>query len=213
MEIPIPSLAECVAITRDVVLTLAALVAAYVGIKGLGTWQRQLRGNTEYALAKSVLTAVYELRGAIAAVRHPFMQYSSEPDLPADKLRELDTRQKQWHALAQAYQKRWEPVAAAKAKFDSHLLEVEAVWGRDLLTKTEPLSRLVAELLWAIQDQLEAQNPSAGYEETDRAEIRKRREIMFERGPKHNDEYKKRLEQAISEIEAAIRGYVLQHHR
>jgi hypothetical protein len=213
MEATVPSFAQWLSVAKDVVLTLAAGVAMYVGVRGLNTWRRQLRGNTEYALAKSVLTSIYELRGAIAGVRHPFMQYSAEPDLPPEKLSQLDSRQIQWHALAQAYQRRWQPVAAAKAKFDSHLLEVEAVWGRELLAKAEPLSPLVAELLWTIQDHLDAKNPSASDEERDRDEIKKRREIMFELGGKHNDEYKKRLEQTIAEIEGVVRPHVLSRHR
>lgn len=157
-------LGEIVAIVKDVVLTLAAIVAGYVGIRGLGTWRRQLRGNTEYQLAKTMLTSVYELREAISGVRNPFMQYSKEPDLPQDKLKELSQREREWHALAQAYQRRWEPVPKAMAKLDANLLEAEVVWGPEIRTKANPLNRLTGELLLALQDHLEARNPDGRYE-------------------------------------------------
>jgi hypothetical protein len=147
---------------KDIILTVAAIIAAYVAIKGLGTWRRQLKGNTEYKLAKNILTAVYELREAISAVRHPFMRYSQEPDLPKEKLKELSAREKNWQALVQVYQKRWEPVPAAKAKLDANLLEAEAVWGRDSVGKITPLNGLIGELLWAITCYRERAKGEAG---------------------------------------------------
>lgn len=58
---------EIVSVAKDIILAFAAIVASYVGIKGLGTWRRQLKGNAEYELAKNILTAIYELREAIAS--------------------------------------------------------------------------------------------------------------------------------------------------
>jgi hypothetical protein len=72
-------------IIKDAVLTGAAIVAGYVGLRGLGTWRRQLKGNTEYELAKSLLKAVYELREAIVSARFPFMIYLREPDMSDEK--------------------------------------------------------------------------------------------------------------------------------
>jgi hypothetical protein len=164
-------------------------------------------------LAKNILTAVYELREAISAVRHPFMRYSQEPDLPKEKLKELSAREKKWQALVQVYQKWWEPVPAAKAKLDANLLEAEAVWGRDSVGKITPLNGLIGELLWAIQDYLEKQNPNFDYESPEREEIKKRQDIMYSRGDAEKDEYRKRLEAAISDIEAELKPHIVQYHR
>jgi hypothetical protein len=106
--------AAAVTVAKDIILAVAAIVAAYVGLRGLGTWQRQLRGNTEYQLAKSILASAYEVREAIAFVRHPLMEHSREPDLPQATLKELSARDKEWHALAQAYQRRWEKIHTAR---------------------------------------------------------------------------------------------------
>ena len=83
-------------IIKDAVLTGAAIIAGYVGLKGLGTWRRQLKGNTEYELAKSLLKAVYELREAIVSARFPGMIYLREPDMPEEKLKELSEQEKKW---------------------------------------------------------------------------------------------------------------------
>jgi hypothetical protein len=203
--------AETITVVKDVILSIAAIVAGYVGIRGLSTWRRQLRGNTEYQLAKSVLTSVYELREAMTSVRNPFMQYSREPDLPAEKLKDLSQREREWHALAQAYQRRWEPVPTAKAKLDANLLEAEVIWGPAIRTKVHPLNHLMGELLFALQDHLEAQNPNIHYESPGRELVKKRRETLYSIG--EADTFKEQLDEIIRNIESELRPRIVQHHR
>jgi len=205
-------LKEWLPLIKDVILTGAAIIAGYVGLKGLSTWRRQLKGNTEYILAKQLLTSIYELREAIAGVRHPFMQYSAEPDVPAEKLKELSSREKEWLAKAQAFQKRWEPTAKAKSVLDTTLLEAEVVWGRNIVEKVAPIDTLVSELRWAIQDYLETTNPNAPYEPI-AEEIKERRAIMFARDSLEKDEYRKRLEAVIADIEDELKPHIEQYHR
>jgi hypothetical protein len=210
-DLGVLALAETIAVVKDVILSIAAIVAGYVGIRGLGAWRRQLRGNTEYQLAKSVLTSVYELREAITSVRNPLMQYSREPDLPEEKLKDLSQREREWHALAQAYQRRWELVPAAKAKLDANLLEAEVIWGPAIRTKLHPLNRLMGELLFALQDHLEAQNPNIHYESPGRELAKKRDETLY--GIGEADTFKQQLDEVIRNIESELRPHIVQHHR
>ena len=197
-----------VTIAKDIILSLAAIVAVFVGLRGLGTWRRQLRGNTEYQLAKSMLVSVYELREAIASVRFPLMQYSREPDLPQEELKELSQREREWHVLAQAYQRRWEPVPTAKAKLDANVLEAEAVWGPEIRAKFSQLNPLIVKLHCAIQDHLEARNPNEGPgPELDK----KLSETLY--GGAETDTFKQELEDVICGIENELRPHIIQHHR
>jgi len=200
-----------VAIVKDAVLSVSAIVAAYVGVRGLGAWRRQLRGNTEYQLAKIMLTSVYELREAIAIVRNPLMHYSRVPDLPQEKLKEMPQREREWHALAQAYQRRWELIPAAKAKLDANLLEAEVIWGPDIWTKVTPLNRLIGELLIAVQDHLDARNPNGRYESPGPELIKKRHETLYAIG--ESDPFKERLDEVICSVENELRPHIVQHHR
>lgn len=199
-------------VIKDVVLTGAAIIAAYVGLKGLGAWKSQLVGNTEYELAKQILRSVYEVRDALSSVRNPFMQYSQEPDLPEEKLKELNQQEKQWHAKAQAFQKRWEPVPKAASGLDALLLEAEVVWGSSVKEKVRPLNGLVGELLWAIQDHLEATNPNNAHEKQDPDEVKTRRRIMYARGDE-KDEYQQKLTKAIQGIENELKPHIRRYHR
>lgn len=189
------------------------MIAGYVGLMGLGTWRRQLKANTEYVLAKDLLRSIYELREAISSARHPFMQYSQEPDMPEEKLKELSEKEKRWHAMVQAYQKRWDPVPKAKSAFDTTLLEAEVVWGKKIVEITEPLNGLIGELLWAIQDHLDAMNPTSDYDRPGADEVKKRRNTMNARGTGDQDEYKNRLEAVIKSIEKELKPHIEQYHR
>ena len=107
---------EFVPIGKDIAVTLAAITGGFVGIRGLATWQGQLSGNKEYRLAKDILTCVYDIRDTIDTIRNPLVSYQYGPDLPKEKLETLASQQREWHALAQAYERRWRPLQAIVAR-------------------------------------------------------------------------------------------------
>ncbi len=70
-------------------LSGAAITGAVVAVKGLGTWQRQLKGQSEYELSRRILVALFKYRDAITGVRHPAMwayEMSSPPEEEATKM-------------------------------------------------------------------------------------------------------------------------------
>jgi hypothetical protein len=128
---------EIVTLVKDCILGLTAPVAAYVAVRGLNKWQPQLTGNTNHQLAKNILMNLYEIRDATERVRNPFLTHAAEPDLPKEKLEELDARQKAWYATVQEYERRWKPIPIAKARLDANLWEAEAVWGKATIEKVQ----------------------------------------------------------------------------
>lgn len=190
---------------KDIVLICTGGVAVYVGLRGLDAWRRQLYGQTEYDLGKRILRSTYRVREAIHGVRHPFLQYSRDPDLPEDKLKKLSDKEKEWHALAQAYQKRWQPLSDAKAELDAELLEAEAVWGVEIREKFGSLDGLITELFLAIEYYLDVRNPNV-QEEWTPEERKESREIMYARGSK--DKFKGRLDAVLKDIEAVLKPHI-----
>jgi hypothetical protein len=61
---------------KDVATAGAAIVAAVVAVLGLRAWRRQLRGQTQYELARRLLRAVYRVRDEIQGVRNPVIMAS-----------------------------------------------------------------------------------------------------------------------------------------
>jgi hypothetical protein len=200
---------ECwVPLIKDVVLAIAGVIGSVVAILGLGTWKRQLYGQSEYELAKRLLKSLYLFREVINNARHPFMQYSAVPDLPQDKLEQLSNEEKEWHAQAQAWEKMWEPVAKARADLDTNVLESEVFWGDEIKDKMAKISRLQAELLVAIQEHIERTNPRDPDKTYIGEDSRRVRAIMYGIGDRSKDAFLDRLLTAIEEIENTLKPYI-----
>ena len=53
----------------NAVIAISAAAAALYGIKGINTWRRELKGKSEYEIAKSALKAAYRIRDGLDHVR------------------------------------------------------------------------------------------------------------------------------------------------
>jgi hypothetical protein len=179
---------SCVAtaatITKEVALTLAAIVGAAVAALGLGTWRHQLKGQVEYTLARRILRLCYEYRDAIAAVRHPMMWGSEMPE-PPEGTGNLTADQRHFYGRRKAYEARWQKVRSVRAELYPELLETEVLWEQQLADLMNPLFQLEIDLLIAIEDHLESVNPDIHTAEKqhlqDRESIKIRRELLYAR--------------------------------
>jgi hypothetical protein len=200
---------ECwVPLLKDALLAIAAVIGSIVAILGLSTWKRQLYGQSEYDLAKRILKSVYLFREVVNNARHPFMQYSATPDLPKDKLEQLSKEEKEWYAKAQAFEKRWEPVAKARADLDMNVLESEVFWENEIKDKIAKLKELHAELLVGIEEHLERTNPSHP-DETYRAEdLKRNKAIIYGRSDRTKDPFLDKMLTAIEDIESILKPYI-----
>lgn len=198
-------------VVKEIVLTITPIAAVCIGYKGLDTWRKQLKGNTEYTLAKSALTCLYELRACIGVARNSF-GFSSEPNLPQEQLEKMNHQLRNWHAARQTYEKRWEPVSAAMSKLEVLLFEIEAVWGHEKVAEFKKLRAVVFELRWAMEDDLENRNPELNRQELDRDEQNKIRRVLYRGSPKNRDEYNEKLEEAISKVETFLKPHISEHH-
>lgn len=103
----------CVTAIANIVLAVSAATGAVVAIVGLRTWRRELRGRTDFDLARRVMLAVYELRNEFRHVRNVFT-----PD-------SFDTGYEQLNRKA--------------SQLDAALLEAEVLWGDKLRPAKEKL--------------------------------------------------------------------------
>ena len=191
---------------KDIALTLAALSSIYVGLKGLSAWGRQLKGNTEYVLAKNMLTAIYKLREAIDYARNPFLYH--HPDCPADEWDKLDSKQKEWITFTEGLRKRLDKIVIAESKLKSFLIEAEVVWGVTSKEKIEPLLEMIKQYNFAMSENYNEKLNSIFYNggintKEDRKEHTK---ILYKpMRNKDDDEYMKKLEKIISDIENVLK--------
>jgi hypothetical protein len=190
----------------------SAVTGAIVSVLGLSAWRKQLKGKTEYELAKQVLKIVYELREAIAGVRHPFLRHPEEPDLPEEELRKMSTEKKRWKAHFQVYEKRWEAVFAARSSLIAVSLDVEVVWGEVLIGKLDPLYKKINELRFAIDDYFGGIDPDGYHHPRREGQLKDSHNVMYSRMSLEKDNYRKELEDIISSIEKELKPHIKKYH-
>jgi hypothetical protein len=142
-------------IAKDVVTAGAAITAAVVAVKGLRAWKKQLRGKTDYELARRCLRAVYRVRDAIRMVRNP-MQSSEEiahavkeegPSIPQHLSDDYKIQQA-------VYNFRLKSANDAFSELQVELLEAQVSWGGEAVAAIEPLQNCALRLRSAIRRHL-----------------------------------------------------------
>ncbi len=149
-------LAPWASLAKDLLTALAAAVGAIVAILGLNTWRRQLRGHTEYELARRYLRAALRVRDAISTVRNPFMNYvdktvpakSTDAGPQAESLNRAESTRL-------AYADRWQRLDSARSDLRLEAIEAEVLWGSQALAVLEPLNRAIGELYSSLSSHLD----------------------------------------------------------
>lgn len=206
----IDNLAQYISIAKDTVITIAAAVGAYVALRGLSTWNRQLKGGVEYELTRRILKCTYRLREAIKGVRNPVMWANEMPTPPESEASKMSYEQLRHYGSANAYQKRWDKVTEVRMDLQTELLEAEAIWGKTIYEKFEPVFKLQQELLSSVHTYVSACNPSeseqsrAAYQEI----MRKQRDILYDVSSESPDEYTQDVTRAIEAIESFLKPHL-----
>lgn len=203
-------IAEYATVAKDVVLTIAAVVGAYVAVKGLSTWNRQLKGGVEYELTRRLLKQTYRLREAIKGVRNPVMWAGEMPSPSPDEAAAMTKDQIRFYGMSSAYQKRWDKVTEVRTDLQTELLEAEAVWGREVHKQFDPLFKLQNEMWVAVYSYVTACNPdsSEGMRDAMDKAMRKNRDILYEISGETEDEFSSDVAKEISSIESFLKPHL-----
>src|SRR5688572_23930577 len=151
--------AEVITIVKDVATGSAALIAAGVAVVGLRTWQRQLRGQTDYQLARRLLRAVYVVRDEIRNVRNPLILSTEAKEAVMEKAKEeghVTVAMAEGYEVSVSnsepavYEARWRRLSDKLAEMNAELLEAEVSW-KDATKHTQPLVNVIKTLGLAIR--------------------------------------------------------------
>ena len=194
-------------ISKNIVLAVAAAIGAYVAFKGLGTWQRQLKGQFEYELSRRILVSLFKYRDAINGVRNPVMWGGEMPVPPSEERGKMDYEQIKFYGLSKTYQARWDKVTEQRSALHADLLEAEATWGKELNPKFENIFKLENELVRAVSQHLRISNPATSDQlrESISRSISNRRDILYDESYESPDDYKKDFLNAVSEVETYLK--------
>jgi hypothetical protein len=194
-------------LVRDLILSGAAITGAVVAIKGLSTWQRQLKGQSEYGLSRRILVSLFKYRDTINGVRHPAMWAYEMPTPPDEEAKGMSRDQIRFYGTSKAYQARWDKVQNERTNLYADLLEAEAIWGDELKELFKVVFDLEHELFTSIRHFIELINPDAN--EASKEAIRnidkKRRDIMYDDFSDEGDEYKNDFKVGVENIEKYLK--------
>ena len=144
---------QWVSVVKDLATGAAALLAAYIGWRGLSTWERQLKGNAEFECARALARSTYMLRDAIGLFRAPaLLQHEFSAQYLAQHGHTPDETSQEHAAI---YNKRWEPLSEAAREFELRALEAEAIWGPEVQRRCRALRRLLVELSAAVASHID----------------------------------------------------------
>jgi hypothetical protein len=133
--------------TKDVIVAMAAITAAGLGVYGVQTWKRQLAGTAEWDLARRWLRRVYAVRESIPQVRGIFMTIGETEDaLKKAGADHLEGDKRAAIGMAAAYDIRWKQVQAAMSDLQVEAIEAEVLWGQEAVVALEPLRACIKEL-------------------------------------------------------------------
>lgn len=195
------------AITKDLIFIGTAITGAAVAIKGLSTWQRQLKGHAEYELSRRILVSLFKFRDAINDVRHPAMWAYEMPAPNDEEAEKMTPDEVRFYGTSRDYQARWDKVRNENTNLYADLLEAEALWGNELKTLFKAVFDLEHELMAAIRHYLERINPDTPQSLKDalRRIDEKRRDIMYDDFSDEGDEFKNDFRIAVENIEKYLK--------
>ena len=195
---------------KDFLTSLSLVVAGVVAIAGLRTWRRQLKGTTEYELARRVVKAAYRLRDAIDKLRSPLITAAETASALKETGIEITAKDPNPHAAQSyaVYQVRWKPIADAFHDLELEALEAEALWGRTVRDTIMDLRRSVNKLFSALDLILRQEsNPDAGI--LDRPTREAFEKIIYRMSEKQEDDpYSLDLLNRIAAIEELMKPHL-----
>ncbi|WNK67586.1 hypothetical protein RM156_03510 [Pantoea agglomerans] len=197
--------AEFISFLKDVVVVAAPATGAWVAVKGLSTWRRQLKGQSDYNLAKDVLINIYKYRDALFFVRHPLIT-GAELKLPegVDE-KELKYAEVNYLQTATAYENRWNKVVEVRSKLLTNIVEIEALWGADLAQQLKNIFVHEKDLMFNISCYLRVINPSIAAEDKEFDREHYDRKMLYDTLKDESDTFRMAFKKTITPLEDALR--------
>jgi hypothetical protein len=192
---------------KDIVLSLAAIATATVAIKGLSTWNRELRGKASFDVARSLAKSAYKVRDKLQQSRSPLLSAREFPDeYHEGGLKK--TPEQEANGYAYLYSNRWSPVWEVMQEFDASTLEAEALWGSPVREATDQLRKVVREVSVAIEAIIS--NAAANGEDfsTDREFGKKMRSTVSALPSDAKNELNIKLSAAVEVIDNLLRPHL-----
>lgn len=198
---------EFLVFIKDFIVAMAAIFGTFIAKKGLDTWRRQLKGQSEYELSRRILVTLFKYRDAINSVRNPLF-YGFEISYPTEsESKSMTPDEIDFYGVSKAYQARWDKVYDEKKILYVDLLESEAIWGGRLKDIFKNIYDLENELRLTFTLYLNSINPKTEIKDKElySSYLKSSKNIMYEFPGNNHDEFKKNMTSAIDTVEVYLK--------
>jgi hypothetical protein len=197
---------EIISISKDILLGSAAIITSGAAVMGLKRWKFEIKGRAEFEIARNLIRTTYKLREDIKNCRSSFTSSYEYPDgyrVPLGK----HTAKEEAEAIAYIYKNRWEPIRLSLQEFDTHSLEAEVLWGKNIRIQTDTLRQCINELLVSIEDYISIKASDEHGIKNNDSLVKETYAVIF-RGKNNENEFSKRIFDSISEIEGTVKPHL-----
>jgi hypothetical protein len=194
---------------KDIALGGAAVVTAWAAVRGLRKWQEELRGKTNFEVARALARATYKVRDELAVCRAPLIRSAEyPPDYTPPAPGHPMNSAVEVNALAHVYNNRWKPVTEALREFDTQRLEAEALWGPDIRKDAEALHRCATTVFVAIESILDDARAGGSHFQGDKEFGRRTRSQAHASPTATDNPLSNDIAAAVSAIEGRLSGHL-----
>jgi hypothetical protein len=180
-------------------------LAFYIGLQGLATWKRQLRGTTDHELARKALIELYKYQEAIVRARSPIMFGPKE--LEPEEQKGLSFTVRSYLRRCRYYSELFAAIHESRAPIAATLLESQALWSEELGKLFKPLFTLQHEFYLYVEYWLMASDPREDddYRQTYFEVIKDKPKIIYDKLDEVGDDFRQAFSKGVSDIEAYLR--------
>lgn len=198
---------------KEIVITLTAITGAIVAIWGLRTWKAQIKGKTEYDLARRLLKAIYEVRESIRIIRAPFISSGEIEKAMQDagySEQEIKQKNHSYESDQAVYQSRYKYLADSLSELRVELLEGEVHFGKEIHERMKPLNECVGKLRVNINRLIRSKKrENQGSYKLTSEESKEKDEVLYERSQNPDeDAFTKEVHLAVEELEEYIKPHL-----
>ncbi|NEX94537.1 hypothetical protein [Caulobacter sp. 17J65-9] len=195
---------------RDLFTGLAAAIAGWVGLRGLGAWRAEAVGRRKTELAEEVLAQFYRARDALTWARFPHPDVFADAPSPGAADDDAEARRRQ---AASAPVERLSREMALFSELQANRYRFMAVFGEpaarpfdEIMAARDDVVRCAGDLMRSYADDTPSPTPEAA-----QARDQMEREVGW--GARDADPIAQRVDAAIREIERTCRPLIDEVHR
>ena len=201
---------ECIYIDWELVFkfieSLSIVIASIIAIRGIKSWQDELKWKRKYELAEEVLANMYEAHHAIKIIRSPF-GYTNEG---STRIKKDDETPEETQIYNNAYVSRERFEKNKKSLTNLHTLKYRfiAIYGLEFEEHFNKFSQIVNKVFAASDEIARIQTGQYGSDPVANGkDIKKSREIIYSRD-ENEDELEKELGVAKKALEEKCRAII-----